>query len=158
MKTKIHLLIAALAIGVASGAQAQVTVTPTAPGYTGSSTDLFDVSKGSTVISSTPTQGGGVTGVGFPAVNAIGGTASFSDQAIFQDGSNAVQSFTFMTSSPVTIGGVNLLLAEDGPNITRGFQTVSLFGSSDGANFTQLFTEGLGSNPYSAPMARAASW
>ena len=138
-------------IGLAGDADAQVTVTPTAPGYTGSTTDLFDARHGATVTSSTPTvDGGGVTGVGFPAINAIGGQESFSDQTIFRDGSDATESFTFMTSAPITIGGVALLLAEDGDSTTRGFQAVSLFGSADGTNFTQLFTQALGTASYAA--------
>ncbi|WP_174279748.1 PEPxxWA-CTERM sorting domain-containing protein [Sphingomonas bacterium] len=145
-----------LAIGIAAGAQAQVTVTPTTPGYTGSSTDLFDISNGSSIVSSTPTQDGGGIGVTvYPAINAIGGNAGFGGDAgntVFADGSGATESFIFKTLSAVTISGVDLLLAADE---FRAFRNVALFGGNDGVVFNQLFSYDLGTGLYATTYGSA---
>lgn len=131
-----------------TAANAAVTVTAyVQPAGTnaGTTTDAFDISRG-TVVTGTS----GYNSSSLPE-NALGGTSDTPDRAtlVFADTSQALQTLSFKTAAPVTISGFNMYLAQDGDsngNI-RGFDTVALFGSLNGTDYTNLGKVDL-TNPY----------
>jgi len=107
---------------------------------TPSSVDAFDVSQGTTVVTSTAIF------AGYDIRSAIGflqPTVSEPEIAYFADSSPGfVTSFVFRTSVPVAVSGFSLLTYDDSfggvGNINRGFSSIAFSGSTDGINFNVL--------------------
>jgi hypothetical protein len=115
-----------------------------------STLDLWDISRGTVVTSSSPMYYGGTSG----ASNMFGGTGSSpeAERALFTDAYSAgyVHWVEWQTVAPVTIGSFNLVAAHDGsPRDAnyRGFSRLSLYYWS-GSIWNKLTTDYYPSNPY----------
>jgi len=100
------------------------TATVTGTLYSPSATDLFDVSQGSAVVSSSPTYG---NPDGF-----LGGEGFFEGQknTLFGDGSVAgtIKTLVFSLTGPVSVNSISMGLSQDGGTKLRGAAGYSLFG------------------------------
>lgn len=137
-----------LLLATPTAANAAVIVTAyTQPAGTnvGTTTDAFDISRG-TVVTGTS----GYNSSSLPE-NALGGMSQTPDREtlVFADTPQALQTLSFRTAAPVTISGFNMYLAQDPASNgnVRGFDTVALFGSLDGTDYTNLGSVDL-INPY----------
>jgi hypothetical protein len=133
------MFIAGCLSNVLSTVQAAIIVAADSPPYTGVTTDLFDVSNGTTVMDFSPQN---------PLAGASDARSIFGflsgfvtpGEAIFADGGmpGDVDFVTFRTLAPINLVRYELRLQDDSSfsgTANRGVTSVELFASPDGALF-----------------------